>query len=112
MSFQSFIDTHLKLLAEGDAGRMVDNDYHEDAVMVLLVEPGGQVIRGKDALKGQLGYYLQNIYRGFVSMQKLCMTEDSIVLEATINTVNGESKVWDAMHMKDGKILRHYSGVR
>ncbi|MCF8208534.1 MAG: hypothetical protein K9K38_03880 [Rhodoferax sp.] len=79
--------------------------------MVLLVESGGQVLRAKDARNGQLGDYPKNICRGFVFTQKLCMSEDSIALEATINTMSGESKVRDAMHMKDRKILRHYSGV-
>lgn len=112
MDFQKFIDNHVKLLSEGDAGRLVENDYHDDAVMVLMLGPEGQVVSGKEALKVQFDMYLKNIYRGFVSVQKLGMSDDSICLEATINTTGGEAKVWDALYMKDGKIFRHYSGLK
>jgi hypothetical protein len=59
-----------------------------------------------------LGDYLTYIYRGFISTEKLAITEDSIFLEATINTANGPSKVYDALYMKDGKIFRHFSGLK
>lgn len=112
MSFQAFVDNHLKLLKDGDAGRLVENDYHDEAEMVLMVEAKGQVVRGKEALKAQFDFYLKNIYKGFVSVEKIGMSDDSICLEATIDTVNGLSKVWDALYMKDGKIYRHYSGLK
>ena len=67
---------------------------------------------GKEAIYGQLDDYLKNIYRGFVSTEKLLCTHDSIYLEATINTSFGTSKVYDAIFMKDGKIFRHYSGLK
>ena len=94
MSFKAFIDNHVKLLAEFDAVKLVENDYHDDAVMVLMLSPEGQVASGKQALTAQFDYYLKNIYRGFVSIEKLGITEDSICLEATINTVNGALWLW------------------
>jgi len=112
VDFQKFIDNHLRLLAEGDAEKLVENDYHDDAVMVLMLGPEPQIVSGKDALKRLFDMYLKNIYRGFVSFQKLGFSDDSICLEATINTTGGEAKVWDALYMKDGKILRHYSGQK
>ena len=112
MTNQEFYDNHLVLLANNDVNELVDHDYHDDAVMILLVAEEPIYIYGKDALKVQLGDYLKNIYRGFVSTQKLAITEDSIHLEATINTAWGESKVYDALFLKDGKIFRHYSGLK
>ncbi len=111
-NFKDFVDNHLKLLSEGNAENLVENDYHDDAVMMLMVGPEPQVVKGKDALKVLLGMYMKDIYRGFVSFQTLTFSDDSICLEATINTVFGESKVWDALYMKDGKIFRHYSGQK
>jgi len=110
LNFKEFVDNHLKLLAAGDAVKLVANDYHDDAVMVLMVGPEPQVVTGKQALQALLGVYLRDIYRGFVSFQKLAFSDDSICLQATINTVAGEANVWDALFMKDGKIYRHYSG--
>jgi hypothetical protein len=112
VNFQKFIDSHIALLAEGDADKLVEHDYHDDAVMVLMLGAEGQVVTGKAALKAQFDLYLKNIYRGFVSVQKLGMSADSICLEATINTTEGEAKVWDALFLKDGKIYRHYSGLK
>ena len=112
MDTKAFVENHVKLLAEGDADRLVDNDYHDEAVMLLMIGDVPQVVNGKEALKGQVAYYLKNIYRGTVSVEKLLLTEDSISLEATIDTTGGLAKVWDALFMKDGKIFRHCSGMK
>lgn len=112
VDYQKFIDNHVKLLSEGDADKLVENDYHDDAVMVLMLAEEGQIVTGKEALKTQFDMYLKNIYRGFVSLQKLGISDDSICVEATINTTEGETQVWDALYMKDGKIFRHYSGLK
>lgn len=107
-----FYENHLKLLALGDPDKLVEHDYHADAVMILMVAEEPMCIEGKNALKELFGNYLKNIYRGFVSTEKLCITADSICLEATIDTAMGHSKVWDALYMKEGKIYRHFSGTK
>lgn len=112
MNLNEFVENHLKLLAAGDAQALVEHDYHDDAVMVLMVGEKPQVVAGKDALKALFGMYLKNIYRGFVSFEKLSVSGDSVCLEATINTAGGAAKVWDALYMKDGKIFRHFSGQK
>ena len=112
MDYQAFYDNHLVLLANKDADALVENDYHDEAEMILLVAEEPIYIKGKEALKKQLGDYVNYIYQGFVSTDKLAFTEDSIFLEATINTANGPSKVYDALYMRDGKIYRHYSGLK
>lgn len=110
--FNAFLKKHLELLAAGDANALVDSDYRDDAVMVLMVNETPQVISGKSALKQLFTMYLKDIYRGLVAMRKLSLTGDSICLEATILTSGGEAGVWDALFMKDGKIYRHFSGLK
>lgn len=110
--WNAFVTKHVELLAAGDASALVDNDYHENAVMVLMVNDAPQVIAGKAALKQLFTMYLRDIYRGLVAMRKLGVHDDSICLEATIMTSGGECGVWDALYMKDGKIFRHYSGLK
>jgi hypothetical protein len=112
MTNREFYDNHIKLLAENDVNALVEHDYHEDAIMILHVAEEPIILNGKEALVKQLGDYLTYIYRGFISTEKLAITEDSIFLEATINTTNGPSKVYDALYMKDGKIFRHFSGLK
>lgn len=112
MTTQEFYENHLKLLEGNDAIELVEHDYHDDATMILLVAEQPIYVIGKEALKVQLDDYLKNIYRGFISTEKLAITDDSIFLEATIQTAFGPSKVYDALFMKDGKIYRHYSGVK
>lgn len=112
MTTQEFYDNHLKLLADNDADALVEHDYHDDAVMILHVAEEPMYVTGKDAIKNQLEGYLKYVYRGFVSTEKLALTDDSIFLEATIDTANGPSKVYDALYLKDGKIFRHYSGLK
>ena len=112
MDTKAFYDNHLALLANKDANELVEHDYHDEAEMILLVADEPIYVKGKEALKKQLGDYINYIYRGFISTEKLATTEDSIFLEATINTANGPAKVYDALYLKDGKIYRHYSGVK
>lgn len=112
MDFNEFLDNHIRLLSEGDAGALVEHDYHDDAMLFLMLGDEGQVVAGKDALKAQFDMYLKNIYRGFISLQKVVMSDDSICLEAKIKTTGGDAQVWDALYIKNGKILRHYSGTR
>ena len=111
MDFKKFLDNHIKLLSEGDAAALVENDYHDNAIMFLMLGDDGQLISGKDALKIQFDMYLKNIYRGFISLEKVVISDDSICLQARINTTGGEVRVWDALYMNNGKIFRHYSGM-
>ncbi|GAA4465357.1 hypothetical protein GCM10023189_45850 [Nibrella saemangeumensis] len=112
MDNHAFYENHLELLAKNDANELVEHDYHDDAQMILLVADEPIYVKGKEALKKQLDEYLKYIYRGFKSTEKLAITDDSIFLEATIETTNGPAKVYDALYMKDGKIFRHFSGIK
>lgn len=112
MTTKEFYDYHIELLAKGDVDELVNHDYCEDAQMLMHVAEQPIHVIGRKAIREQLDNYLKNIYKGFVSTEKLLCTEDSIYLEATIDTAWGPSKVYDALYMKDGKIFRHYSGLK
>lgn len=112
MSYKEFYDNHIELLRKNDVSAMVEHDYHDDAVMLLLATDEPQIVRGKEALKQVLGRYLEFIYRGFISTEKFVENEDSLYFEATIRTISGAQQVYDALYMKDGKIFRHYSGAK
>ena len=112
MSLKDFYDYHIQLLAEGDVDKLVEHDYHVDAEMILLVQQDPIYIKGQTQLKEQLGAYMKYVYRGFTSTDKFAQTDDSLFFEATIETANGPSKVFDALYFKDGKIFRHYSGLK
>ena len=112
MSFRDFYDNHLKLLEKKDATELVKNDYHEDAMMILHITDQPIILEGREAITQQLDGYIKYIYRGFISTEKYAETADSIFFEATIETVNGPSKVYDALFMKDNKIFRHFSGLK
>jgi glyoxylase-like metal-dependent hydrolase (beta-lactamase superfamily II) len=111
MTHKAFYERHIALLARGDVQKLVDTDYREDAVMILLAKDEAQVISGREQLKQVLGAYLEFVYRGFVSTEKYGETDDCLAFEATIRTATGTERVYDAMQLKDGQIFRHYSGV-
>lgn len=111
MTHKAFYERHISLLAGGDVQKLIDTDYCDDAVMILLAKDEAEVISGKDQLKQVLGGYLEFVYRGFVSTEKYGETDDSLAFEATIRTATGTERVYDAMQVKGGKIIRHYSGV-
>lgn len=112
MNKQEFYDEQLEFLAEKDAAGLVESHYADQAEMIILSGETPLVVKGKEELKKLFEGYLTYVYRGFVSTEKFVSTDDSIVFEATIDTVNGPLKVYDSMYLVNGKILRHYSGIK
>jgi hypothetical protein len=107
-----FYKQHLRLLEERSVGKLVELDYHDDAVMLILTGDEPKYVNGKKNIAELFEGYLQYVYRGFISTEKLAITDDCVFLEATIDTKNGPLKVYDAMYMKDGKIFRHFTGIK
>lgn len=112
MDKQTFYNEQLDFLAAQDAQGLVDSHYAEGAEMIILSGETPLIVKGKEELKKLFDGYISYVYRGFVSTEKFVATDDSIVFEATINTVNGPLKVYDSMYLENGKILRHYSGTK
>ncbi|KQS28063.1 hypothetical protein [Dyadobacter sp. Leaf189] len=109
---KAFYDEQVALLADRNAEVLVDKHYAADAEMVVLSGPEPIVAKGAEAIKNLFSGYLEYVYRGFISTEKFATTDDSIMFEATIDTVNGPTRIYDAMLLKDGKIIRHYSGLK
>ncbi|KAA0993062.1 nuclear transport factor 2 family protein [Dyadobacter aurulentus] len=109
---KAFYDEQVALLAARNADDLVDKHYADDAEMVVLSGEEPIVVKGSDALKNLFSSYLEYVYRGFISTEKFASTDDSLMFEATIDTVNGPVRIYDAMVLKDGKIVKHYSGVK
>ncbi|CAG5069300.1 hypothetical protein DYBT9623_02036 [Dyadobacter sp. CECT 9623] len=109
---KDFYDEQVALLAERNADALIDKHYAADAEMVVLSGDEPIIVKGSEALKTMFSGYLEHVYRGFISTEKFASTDDSIMFEATIDTVTGPVRIYDAMLLRDGKIVKHYSGVK
>lgn len=112
MNFEEFYNEQLDLLASKDVDALVESHYADDAEMVIISGDSPVIVKGKEELKKLFSGYITYVYRGFLSTEKFVTTNDSIMFEATIDTVNGPLKVYDSMYIPDGKIVRHYSGAK
>jgi len=112
MTSEELYNQHLKLLQEKAADKIVELDYHDDATMLILTGDEPKAIHGKQAIKELFHGYLEYVYHGFISTEKVVLYDDSIFLEATIDTSKGHLQVYDAMYLKDGKIYRHFTGLK
>jgi hypothetical protein len=109
---KSFYEEQLELLAAKNGAVLVEAHYADDAEMIVISGEEPIVAKGKAGLTQLFEYYLTNVYRGFISTEKFAATDDSLMFEATINTVNGPLKIYDCMYLENGKITRHFSGVK
>ncbi len=111
MDIKAFYDEQIEMLAEKNAAKLVEAHYHDEAVMLVASGEEPIVAKGKQAITELFNGYLTYVYKGFLSTEKFIPTEDSLMFEATIDTANGPARVYDSMYMKDGKIIRHFSGM-
>lgn len=105
-----FYQRHVDFFVRKDIAGMLVSDYTDDA----------EVVSYDFAAKGK--EQLLQLFTGYLAMMgdiKLKSTEhfrataDSMLLEATMETSGaGERKVWDVFVLRDGKIARHFTGIR
>lgn len=107
-----FYEEQIELLATKNGAALVDAHYADNAEMIVITGEEPIITKGKAGLTQLFEYYLNNVYRGFISTEKFAATDDSIMFEATIDTVNGPLKVYDCMYLANGKVIRHFSGVK
>lgn len=104
-----FYDEQLEYLASHDVDGLIDNHYDENAVLISF-DVGA--IRGREALKEHFRNYLQALGNLTVkSTDKFTETEDTIFFEATVTSNLGEARVYDALVLRNGKIVYHFTGV-
>ncbi len=112
MDAQNFYNEQLEMLADRDVAKLVETHYNDDAQMLLLTADEPMTAKGKEEIANLFSNYLEYVFRGFVSTEKfITNNEDSLFFEATIDTVNGHVRVYDALYLRDGKISRHFSGI-
>jgi len=105
---RKFYLEQLQFLKQNKTDELIDAHYHDDAVLVSF----GKTVRGKEALKRHFRAYIQNLSPLVVkSTDKFTSTEDTIFLEATVESARGQARVYDAFVLRDGKISHHFSGV-
>ena len=106
---KTFYDRQIAFLAEKDIDRMIENQYHPDAVLVSF----DKTVRGHAALKEHFAGYLGYLgYIKLLSTDKFTEIEDAIFFEATAETNIGIAVVYDVFTFKDGKAIRHFTGVK
>jgi hypothetical protein len=106
---KEFYDRQVAYLAEKNIGALIENQYHPDAVLVSF----DTTVRGHAALKQHFKNYLD--YLGqikLLSTDKFAEIDDAIFFEATVETVHGIAVVYDVFTFKDGKAIRHFTGVK
>jgi len=105
---REFYDRQIKYLESGDVDGLIDNQYLPDAVLVSF----DFTVRGRDALVDHFRNYLERL--GGIKLRstdKFTEIEDGIFFEATVDAGIGKARVYDIFMLKDGKILRHFTGV-
>jgi len=106
---QQFYDEQLGYIYAGDVDGLIDNHYHEDALLVGF----DLTVRGRDALKEHFRNYLKTIGKLTVkSTDKFQDTGDTLFFEASVVSNLGPAVVFDAFVLRDGKIVYHFTGVK
>lgn len=95
----------IALIQQGQTDELIERHYHPDAVLISTTN----AVRGHAALKIHFGAYAKMLARiEVLSLDAFAETDDSILLEATMHTAVGESRVYDAFVLRDGKITHHF----
>jgi ketosteroid isomerase-like protein len=106
---REFYKEQLDYLFAKDVDGLIDNHYNEDAVLIGF----DFVVKGRDALKAHFRTYLQMLGHFEVkSTNKFRETEDTLFFEASVVSDLGPAEVYDALVLKDGKIVYHFTGVK
>ena len=107
---RKFYQKQLDFLYAKDVEGLIDNNYNDDAALISF----DHTIVGNKALKEYFKGYLEMLGDlKVLSTDKFTETDDSIFFEATVETGKfGVVHVFDAMFFQNGKIYRHYTGVK
>jgi len=106
---KQFYQRQVQCLITKDVDRLVDENYQDDAVLTSA----SSTVRGKLAIKKHFQNFLDRVtIKAVKSTEVFVETEDTILFEATIETNDGISKVYDAFVLHDGKVAYHFTGVK
>jgi aerobic carbon-monoxide dehydrogenase small subunit len=101
-------ENRVRLLMAGDADRLVQEHYNENATLVSF----DFIVRGHDALKAHFRNFIRWVsIKDVISTDQWVETENSFFYEATAVTNYGVGRVYDAYYLRDGKIDYHFTGI-
>lgn len=103
-----FYEEHVGMLDARDFEALVRTHYHEDAKVIsteYLVSGHAELFKHFAKYTGLMAYLK------VLSTDKWIEGEDTFAFEATARTQWGVGKVHDAFFMRDGKIVRHFTGA-
>jgi hypothetical protein len=104
-----FLSEQIALLQQAKTDELIERHYHGDAVLISTTN----AVRGHQALKEHFRAYVKVLVRiEVISLDGFHETDDSILLEATMRTALGQTKVYDAFVLRDGRATHHFTGVR
>jgi hypothetical protein len=114
MTPREIFDRQMEYLQAKAVDPLIDNNYNEDAELISLVgDPF--VVKGSAALKTHFRNYLAQTgdFQEIV-LTKVVESEDTFALEAqvTLNQNGIQIGVYDAFHLQNGKIARHFTGIK
>lgn len=103
-----FFDEQIAFLQQGKTDELIDRHYHDNAVLISTSE----VVSGRDALKRHFGAYVAMLGKvEIIRLNGFIEARDSVLIEAVIRTTLGESTVYDAFMLSDGKVTHHFTGT-
>ncbi len=99
----------MDFLAKKDIEELIHNQYTEDGELLSF----DNYIKGAPALIEYFKGYVANLgYIKLLSTDKYTEGDSSLFFEATVETAGGIAQVYDVFVMRDGKIWRHFTGLR
>ena len=106
---KTFYDRQVDLLAKKDVKGLIDQQYHPDGILV-----GFEFTRrGRAELLAHYEGYMEHLgYIKLLSTDHFAEIEDAIFFEATVETQIGIAVVYDVFILKDGKAMRHFTGIK
>lgn len=106
---RAFYDEQLRYLYANDVESLVEQHYDREAVLVGF----DFTVKGRDALKAHFRNYLKTLGHIEVkSTNKFREGDNTLFFEASVVTDLGAVDVYDAMVIKNGKIVYHFTGTK
>lgn len=108
--YKRIYERQVEYLIAGDAHGLVEDHYHQDAVVASF----DFTVKGKENLKAHFTNYMKWVdIQEVISTDKFTETEDGFSFEATVRTNYGTARVYDVFVLNDeGLVTYHFTGVK